>query len=67
MPAGMSTNIGSGLANGYNEEGMKIIMSHQVPFVDVKKVASMVLFLASDASSEVNGSCLAADNGWLAL
>lgn len=67
MPAGMSTNIAAGLANGYNEEGMKIVMAQNVSNVDVKKVAEMVLFLASDAASEVNGSCLAADKGWLAF
>lgn len=64
----MRTNIGEALTSGYNEAGFKISMSTAAMdpgFVDLKKVAALVKFLSLDEASAVNGTCVAADNGWL--
>jgi len=67
LPAGMTTNIAQSLTNGVSLEGQAHI-SKGLPhvFVEVGKVAKIVLFLCSDAASTINGSCISADNGWLA-
>lgn len=64
----MQTNISEGLANGFNEAGFAISRSTAAMdpgFVDLKKVAALVKYLSSDEASVINGTCIAADNGWL--
>ena len=69
MPGGMRTNIGEAFANGINVEGQAIVrktMANDVPLCDPKKIAATVLFLCSDAASDLNGACVPVDNGWTA-
>jgi len=42
------------------------MMKGPVTMVDPKQVAQTVLFLASDASNTVSGSCIATDLGYAA-
>ena len=69
MPGGMRTNIGDAFVNGINVEGQAIVrktMTNEVPLCDPKKIAATVLFLCSDAASDLNGACVPVDNGWTA-
>lgn len=67
LPAGMTTNISSALATGMSQEGYQLLLKGlEIPMVEVEKVAKIVLFLASDAASTINGACIGADNGWSA-
>jgi enoyl-[acyl-carrier-protein] reductase (NADH) len=62
----METNISKTLTKGINDEGYCHMMKGPVTMVDPKQVAQTVLFLASDASSMVSGSCIATDLGYAA-
>lgn len=67
LPVPMKTNIMTGLADGYSEEGYTLMMKGlPMGMVDVEKVAQIVTFLASDAASTVSGASIGSDNGWMA-
>ncbi|CAD0037487.1 unnamed protein product [Aureobasidium pullulans] len=66
LPSGMETNISKTLTKGINDEGYCHMMKGPVTMVDPKQVAQTVLFLASDASNTVSGSCIATDLGYAA-
>jgi NAD(P)-dependent dehydrogenase (short-subunit alcohol dehydrogenase family) len=65
LPSGMETNISSTIKS-INDEGYQTMMKGPVTMVNPKEVAQTVLFLASDASSTVSGSCIATDLGYAA-
>jgi enoyl-[acyl-carrier-protein] reductase (NADH) len=62
----METNISSTIKS-INDEGYVTMMKGPVTMVNPNEVAQTVLFLASDASSTVSGSCIATDLGYAAM
>jgi NAD(P)-dependent dehydrogenase (short-subunit alcohol dehydrogenase family) len=64
----VNTNIGVG--QGASAQGMEHLgkVSGLIPRVaDPKEIAELALFLASQKSSYVNGSCVVVDGGWTVL
>ncbi|KAG9648572.1 NAD(P)-binding protein, partial [Aureobasidium melanogenum] len=65
LPSGMETNISKTITS-INDEGYNQMMQGPVTMVNPKEVAQTVLFLASDASNTISGSCIATDLGYAA-
>jgi enoyl-[acyl-carrier-protein] reductase (NADH) len=61
----METNISKTITS-INDEGYNQMMQGPVTMVNPKEVAQTVLFLASDASNTISGSCIATDLGYAA-
>lgn len=63
---GMETNIQTNLANGYNEEGMAIMMksfgSWEGGYVELSKMAKLVEYLCSEEASMINGGEICPDH-----
>lgn len=63
---GVNTNIGVG-SSAPDQKGMEHLMkvASMIPrSAEPKEIAELALFLASDRSSYVNGSCVVIDGGW---
>lgn len=69
-PGGVETDIGSGeYMKHINEDAMNIIMTGMGGNPrngNTAEIAEIVLFLASDESSLINGQCIVSDAGWSA-
>lgn len=65
----VQTNIGMGSAqpDPIGAEHLNKVASIMPRIADPKEIAELALFLASDRSSYVNGSCVVIDGGWTVL
>ncbi|MDL2220801.1 SDR family oxidoreductase [Eubacteriales bacterium OttesenSCG-928-N14] len=69
-PGGVKTNIGLGLRSIASEFGLERAtagIGAHIREGDACEIAHVVLFLASDESSFVNGTVITADGGWTAF
>lgn len=67
-PGGVRTNIGSSIEglNEFGAERTKAVQGVMPRTGEAEEIAQVVLFLASDESSFVNGTVITADAGWTA-
>ena len=70
-PGGVDTEVGSGeYMKDLNKTGIDVIMPSTCGNPRSGKseeIATIALFLATDASSFINGQCIVADSGWTAF
>lgn len=66
----MRTNIGDAMAQGVNQEAFgqaqAMTFSQEPGFLDLTKTAETVVFLCSEAGSQITGACVEVDRGWTA-
>lgn len=71
MPAGMHTNIGSAFAQGINQAGREAATAFfqvaNAGVIPLEEVARLVVFLASDDSIALSGTCVSVDKGFTSL
>jgi NAD(P)-dependent dehydrogenase (short-subunit alcohol dehydrogenase family) len=71
MPGGMQTNITTAFAQGINQAGQEAAMACMVAakasIVPLEEVAKVVVFLASDDSIALSGTCVTVDKGFTSL
>ncbi|KAJ5638949.1 uncharacterized protein N7484_006811 [Penicillium longicatenatum] len=72
MMGGMQTNISDAMASSFNMEGMKrataVIQALKIPLCELEEATEFSLHLAGRKGfGIVNGTCIAADNGWTAM
>lgn len=65
-PGGVATNISIGNPNPLGMERLQTTLPMSIRNAASDELASIILFLASDDSSFVNGAVLVADGGWTA-
>ncbi len=65
-PGGVATNISIGNPNPLGMERLQTTLPMNIRNAASDELASIILFLASDDSSFVNGAVLVADGGWTA-
>jgi NAD(P)-dependent dehydrogenase (short-subunit alcohol dehydrogenase family) len=69
-PGGTATNIGAstgGMPTGHGPEALAPYRQNVGRLADADEQAAAILFLASDAASNINGVVLPVDNGWSAV
>ncbi|KAK5055390.1 hypothetical protein LTR84_013140 [Exophiala bonariae] len=71
MPGGMQTNITTAFAQGINQAGQEAAMAcfvaAKASIVPLEEAARLVVFLASDDSMALSGTCVTADKGFTSL
>lgn len=71
MPGGMHTNIATAFAQGINQEGqvaaMACFQAAKAPIIPLEEAARLAVFLASDDSIALSGSCVTVDKGFTSL
>ncbi|KEF56491.1 oxidoreductase [Exophiala aquamarina CBS 119918] len=71
IPSGMQTNIVTAFAQGTNQDGMALAMTCgqavKAAVVPLEDVARLAVFLSSDESSAISGSCVTLDKGFTSL
>jgi NAD(P)-dependent dehydrogenase (short-subunit alcohol dehydrogenase family) len=66
-PGGVNTNIMEGAQpNKFGYERMSTGMSSNTRMAEPSEIANLALFLASEKSSNINGTVIVADGGWTA-
>lgn len=66
-PGGVNTNIMEGVnPNKYGFERISTGMNTMLRMAEPAEIAEVALFLASDKSSNINGTVITADGGWTA-
>lgn len=66
-PGGTATNIMGGLPEGPGAEALRPYMGNAGRVSTPDEQAAAIVFLASDAASNINGVILPVDNGWAAV
>ncbi|PTL37738.1 glucose 1-dehydrogenase [Alkalicoccus saliphilus] len=66
-PGAVQTNIGSTIDNPNPLGGKAIAKAGEPPLGQAEEIASVMLFLASEDSSFINGAVVTADGGWTAV
>lgn len=66
-PGGVNTNIMEGASpNKFGYERMSTGMASNIRMAEPSEIANLALFLASEKSSNINGTTIVADGGWTA-